>query len=101
MGTYVCKQAEADRKWVVIDAAGQTLGRLSTHVGRMLMGKHRPTYTPHADTGDFVVVINAEKGHLTGRKLGKKFYRLHTRYPRGLQQVAPGRVLEAKATRGI
>src|SRR5438445_189807 len=117
MGTYVCKQEEADRKWVVVDAAGQTLrrpsvckwvvvdaagqtlGRLSTHVARVLMGKHRPTYTPHADTGDFVVIVNAGKVRLTGRKAEKKFYRWHTGYPGGLKEVAAGRMLKDKPTR--
>jgi large subunit ribosomal protein L13 len=101
MSTYVCKQAEADRKWVVVDADGQTLGRLSTHVARVLMGKHRPTYTPHADTGDFVVIINAGKVRLTGRKAEKKFYRWHTGYPGGLKEVAAGRMLKIRPTRVI
>ncbi len=101
MGTYVCKQAEADRKWVLVDAEGQALGRLSTVVARMLMGKHRPTYTPFADTGDFVVVVNAEKVRLTGRKAEKKFYRWHTGYPGGLKQVAAGRMLKQRPTRVI
>ena len=68
MVTYVCKPADAERKWIVVDAEGKTLGRLSTYVARVLMGKHRPTYTPFVDTGDFVVVINAAKVRLTGRK---------------------------------
>lgn len=101
MGTYVCKQEEAERKWVVVDAADQTLGRLSTQIARLLMGKHRPTYTPHADAGDFVVVINAEKVRLTGRKTEKKIYRWHTGYPGGLKEVAAGRMLKEKPTRVI
>ena len=101
MGTYVCKQEEADRKWVVVDAAGQTLGRLSTHVARLLMGKHRPTYTPHADAGDFVVVVNAEKVRLTGRKLDQKMYRWHTGYPGGLKEVTASRMLKEKPIRVI
>jgi len=101
MGTYVCKQAEADRRWVLVDAEGQTLGRLSTAVARFLMGKHRPTYTPFADTGDFVVVINAEKVRLTGRKAEKKLYRWHTGYPGGLKTIAAGRMLEQRPTRVI
>ena len=101
MGSYVCKQEEADRRWVVVDAAGQTLGRLSTHVARVLMGKHRPTYTPHADAGDFVVIVNAEKVRLTGRKAEQKFYRWHTGYPGGLKEVAAGRMLKDKPTRVI
>jgi large subunit ribosomal protein L13 len=101
VGTYVCKQEDAVRKWVVVDAAGQTLGRLSTHVARLLMGKHRPTYTPHADAGDFVVVVNAEKVRLTGRKLDKKIYRWHTGYPGGLKEVVAGRMLKEKPIRVI
>ena len=101
MSTYVCKQAEADRRWVVVDAEGQTLGRLSTFVARMLMGKHRPQYTPFADTGDFVVVVNAEKVRLTGRKLDQKMYRWHTGYPGGLKEVAAGKVLRTRPTRVI
>jgi len=101
MSTYVCKQEEAIRNWVLVDAEGQTLGRLSTHVAHVLMGKHRPTYTPHADTGDFVVVINAEKVRLTGRKHEQKFYRQHTGYPGGLKSIAAGRMLKTKPTRVI
>jgi large subunit ribosomal protein L13 len=101
MGTYVCKPGTADRKWILVDAEGQTLGRLSTFVARAIMGKHRPTYTPFADTGDFVVVINAAKVRLTGRKLDRKFYRWHTGYPGGLKEIAAGRVLKEKPGRLI
>lgn len=99
MATYVCKPADAERKWIVVDAEGKTLGRLSTYVARVLMGKHRPTYTPFVDTGDFVVVINAAKVRLTGRKAETKFYRWHTGYPGGLKQIAAGRVLKEAPTR--
>jgi large subunit ribosomal protein L13 len=101
MATYVCKPGKADRRWIVVDAEGQTLGRLSTFVARALMGKHRPSYTPFADTGDFVVVVNAEKVRLTGRKIDKKFYRWHTGYPGGLKEMTAGRVLKEKPTRVI
>lgn len=101
MSTYVCKPGEFERRWIVVDAEGQTLGRLSTFVARVLMGKHRPQYTPFADAGDFVVVVNAEKVHLTGRKQDKKFYRWHTGYPGGLRQVAAGKVLRSRPTRVI
>ncbi len=101
MATYMCKQADAERKWILVDAAGQTLGRLSTFVARALMGKHRPAYTPFADTGDFVIVINAGKVRLTGRKADTKFYRWHTGYPGGLKQVAAGKVLKSRPTRLI
>ena len=99
MGTYVCKAGEAERKWILVDAEGQTLGRLSTFVARALMGKHRPGYTPFLDTGDFVVVINAGKVRLTGRKLEKKLYRWHTGYPGGLKEISAGRLLKQHPTR--
>ena len=101
MSTYVCKPKEAPRKWILVDAEGQTLGRLSTFVARALMGKHRPAYTPNADTGDFVVVINAEKVRLTGNKLEDKMYRWHTGYPGGLKQVPAGRMLKEHPERLI
>lgn len=101
MSTYVCKPEGAPRRWVLVDAEGQTLGRLSTFVAGMLMGKHRPQYTPFIDTGDFVVVVNAEKVRLTGRKLDRKMYRWHTGYPGGLKQAAAGKVLRARPTRVI
>jgi len=101
MGTYVCKPADASREWVVVDAEGQALGRLSTHVARLLMGKHRPAYTPFVDTGDFVVVINAAKIRLTGRKAETKFYRWHTGYPGGLKEIAAGRGRTETPTRLI
>ena len=101
MRTYVCNPGTADRKWIVVDAEGKTLGRLSTFIARAIMGKHRPTYTPFADTGDFVVVINAEKVRLTGRKLDQKLYRWHTGYPGGLKEIAAGRVLKEKPERVI
>jgi large subunit ribosomal protein L13 len=101
MGTYVCKAADAERKWVVVDAEGQTLGRLSTHVARVLMGKHRPTYTPFLDTGDFVVVINADKVRLTGRKRDTKFYYWHTGYPGGIHNIRADRLLRERPDRVI
>jgi large subunit ribosomal protein L13 len=85
----------------VVDADGQTLGRLSTFVARALMGKHRPGYTPFIDTGDFVVIVNAEKVRLTGKKLEDKFYRWHTGYPGGLKQVPAGRMIKEHPERVI
>ena len=101
MDTYVCKPNERDRKWLLVDAEGQTLGRLSTFVARALMGKHRPTYTPFIDTGDFVVVVNAEKVRLTGTKRRDKMYRWHTGYPGGLKEVAADRMLREHPERVI
>lgn len=86
MKSYVAKPHEVERKWYVVDAEGKTLGRLSTQVATILRGKHKPTYTPHVDTGDFVVIINADKVVLTGKKLDQKMYRWHTGYPGGLKE---------------
>jgi len=86
MKSYVAKPHEVERKWYVIDAEGKTLGRLASQVAAILRGKHKPTYTPHVDTGDFVIIINAEKVNLTGKKLDQKMYRWHTGYPGGLKE---------------
>ncbi len=84
--TYMAKPNEVERKWYVIDAEGQTLGRLASEVASILRGKNKPTFTPHVDTGDFVIVINAEKIHLTGKKLTDKIYYRHSNHPGGLKQ---------------
>lgn len=86
MRTYMAKSGEIQRKWYVIDAQGQTLGRLSSEVASILRGKHKPTFTPNVDTGDHVIIINAEKIHLTGKKLTDKIYYRHTQYTGGLKQ---------------
>jgi len=99
MRTYVPTREKAEHRWLVVDAEGQTLGRLSTYVATRLMGKHRPTWSPAVDTGDFVVVVNAEKIRLTGRKLEGKVYRHHTGYPGGLKQVTAGKLLKERPTR--
>ena len=91
MGTYVAKAADlaaSNKKWYLIDAKGKTLGRLSTEVAKILMGKHKPEYTPNQDMGDFVIVINADKVVLSGNKVNEKLYRHHTGYPGGLKEVA-------------
>ena len=87
MGTYVATKDSIERKWLVIDADGKTLGRLATEVAKLLRGKHKPTYTPFLDTGDYVIVVNASKMVLTGKKLDQKVYRYHTRFPTGLKEV--------------
>jgi large subunit ribosomal protein L13 len=87
MKTFVAKPAEIKRDWYVIDAEGKTLGRMATEIARRLRGKHKPEYTPHADTGDYIVVINAEKVHVTGNKRKDKIYYRHTGYPGGLKQA--------------
>ncbi|MBN2898414.1 MAG: 50S ribosomal protein L13 [Clostridia bacterium] len=86
MKSYIAKPAEVERKWYVIDAEGQTLGRLSTKVATILRGKNKPTYTPHVDTGDHVIIINADKVVLTGKKLDQKKFRWHTGYLGGMKE---------------
>jgi large subunit ribosomal protein L13 len=85
MRTYVANAQDRERNWLVVDAAGQTLGRLSTQIADALRGKRKPVYTPHVDTGDFVVVINAEKIAVTGKKLQEKRYYRHSGYPGGIK----------------
>ncbi|MCX6544168.1 MAG: 50S ribosomal protein L13 [Acidobacteria bacterium] len=86
MRTYTANLAELDRQWVEIDADGKVLGRVATHAARLLMGKHRPIYTPFLDTGDFVIVVNAGRVRLTGRKEEDKIYRRHSGYEGGLRE---------------
>ncbi len=108
MRTFTAQTAKVERNWYVVDAEGQTLGRLASRIAPILRGKHKPIYTPHLDTGDFVIVINAEKVRVTGRKLDQKFYHRHSGYPGGLTSISlrdqldrhPERVLEA-AVRGM
>jgi len=83
--TYMAKPNEVERKWYVIDAAGQTLGRLASEAAALIRGKHKPQFTPHVDTGDFVIIVNADKVQLTGKKLQKKKYYRHSGYPGGLK----------------
>ena len=85
MKTYTANTNDRDRRWYVIDAEGKTLGRLSTQIADLLRGKRKPTFTPHVDTGDFVIVINAEKVSVTGRKRTEKLYHRHSGYPGGLK----------------
>lgn len=94
--TYMAKAGEVDRKWYVIDAAGQPLGRVATQVATILRGKHKPTYTPNVDTGDFVIVINASEVVLTGKKAEQKKYFRHSGYPGGIKEVTYGRLQETR-----
>jgi len=87
MKTYMAKAEEVKRKWYVVDAAGKPLGRLASEVAKILRGKNKPNYTPHVDTGDYVIVINAEKVELTGKKLDQKFYRHYSGYPGGMKEI--------------
>lgn len=106
--TFSAKKEDAQKEWFVVDAEGQTLGKLAVRVADVLRGKHKPTFTPHVDTGDFVVVINAEKIQVSGKKYEQKLYRHHTGYPGGLktrtfrqmQEKHPTRVIE-KAVKGM
>jgi len=96
MKTYNAKPGEVERKWVVLDAQDQVLGRLATKAATLLMGKHKPEYTPHVDTGEFVVVVNAASIKLTGRKLDQKTYYRHTGYPGGIRSRSAREVLEKR-----
>lgn len=87
MATYVATKDSIERKWLVIDAEGMVLGRLATEVAKLLRGKHKPTYTPFLDTGDNVIVINASKVVLTGKKLDDKIYRHHSGFPGGMKEI--------------
>ncbi len=101
MKTFIAKPAEIERSWYVLDAEGQTLGRLSTQIATILRGKHKPIFTPHVDCGDYVVVINAEKIHVTGRRLEQKKYYRHSGYPGGLSEISLADQLERFPTRPI
>lgn len=108
MKTFSAKPAEVKHDWFVIDAEGKTLGRMSTEIARRLRGKHKPIYTPHVDTGDYIVVINAEKVRVTGRKFTDKQYHHHTGFIGGLKTIsfdklvkkAPERIIET-AVKGM
>ncbi|MGI6036790.1 MAG: 50S ribosomal protein L13 [Limnochordia bacterium] len=97
--TYMAKPQTVARRWYVVDADGKTLGRLASQIATILRGKHKPTYTPHVDTGDFVIVVNAEKIRLTGRKLEDKKYYYHTQYPGGLRVRTAAQLLDRKPTK--
>ncbi|HID63894.1 MAG TPA: 50S ribosomal protein L13 [Anaerolineae bacterium] len=108
MKTYTVKKGDIKRDWYVVDAQGKTLGRLASEIAKILRGKHKPIYVPYMDCGDYVIVVNAEKVRVTGRKLDQKFYYRHSGYPGGLKSISlrdqlqkhPARVLEA-AVRGM
>lgn len=99
--TYMAKPNEVERKWYVIDAAGQTLGRLASQAAALIRGKHKPQFTPHVDTGDFVIIVNADKVRLTGKKLlNKKYYR-HSGHPGGLKVTTAGDMLKNNPARMV
>jgi large subunit ribosomal protein L13 len=101
MKTYTAKPGEIEREWFLVDAEGKTLGRLATHIADTLRGKGKPVYTPHVDTGDFVVVVNAEKIAVTGSKLDTKIYYRHSGYPGGIKQRTLREQLERRPTEVI
>lgn len=94
MKTYSAKPSEVERKWYVVDATGKILGRLSVQIANILRGKHRPTFTPHVDTGDFVIVVNAEKIRVTGKKADQMVYQRYSGYPGGLKEIPYRQMLE-------
>ena len=96
MKTYVAKEHEVEKKWYLVDAQDMILGRLATQIAMRLRGKHKPIFTPHADTGDFVVVINADKVSLTGNKWDNKMYYRHTGYMGGIKQISARKLMEKK-----
>jgi large subunit ribosomal protein L13 len=101
MKTYITKPADVERTWYIVDAEGQTLGRLATRIATILRGKHKPGYSPSVDCGDFVIVINADKIHVTGNKLEDKMYYRHSGYPGGLTETTLRRQLERYPDRPI
>lgn len=96
MSTYMAKKEALDRKWYVIDAAGKPLGKVAAAAATILRGKHRPEFTPHVDCGEFVIVINADKIVLTGKKLDQKYYRHHSGYVGGLKEVQYRKLMATK-----
>ena len=96
MKTYVAKPSERERNWLLVDASGKTLGRLATRIADALRGKRKPEYTPHIDTGDFVIVVNAEKIEVSGNKREQKVYRRHSGYPGGLHERSLAEMLERR-----
>ncbi|MBC8079330.1 MAG: 50S ribosomal protein L13 [Gorillibacterium sp.] len=99
--TYMAKPNEVERKWYIIDAEGKTLGRMASEAASLIRGKHKPEFTPHVDTGDFVIIINAEKVHLTGKKLQKKMYYRHSMYTGGLKVTSAQELLNKRPERMI
>ncbi len=101
MKSYVAKTGEVDQKWILVDAKGQILGRMASKIAMILMGKTKPIYTPHVDTGDFVVVVNAEKIEVSGKKAQTKEYQYYTGYPSGQKSIPYAEMLEKRPERVI
>jgi large subunit ribosomal protein L13 len=98
MKTYQAKKEEADHQWYLVNADGKVLGRLASELAKILRGKNKPAFTPHVDTGDFIIVINAEKVVLTGKKMKDKIYYHHTGYPGGIKEIRAEKLLAKKPT---
>lgn len=96
MKTFVAKPNEVKRKWYVVDAEGLVLGRMASEIAKILRGKHKPDFTPHVDTGDYIIVINADKVVLTGKKADQKLYRRHSGHPGGLKEIKYKHLMERK-----
>jgi len=101
MKTYSAKKADIERQWHMIDASGKTLGRLATQIAKLLMGKHKPIFTPSMDAGDFVVVINADKIQVSGNKAQQKLYYRHSGYPGGFKSISLEKLMQTNPTRVI
>ncbi len=101
MKTYMPKASDVDRRWYLVDAEGKVLGRLATEIAAILRGKNKPEYTPHMDMGDFVIVVNADKIRVTGKKEEQKLYRRHTGYPGGLREVPFERLIATHPERAL
>lgn len=101
MKTFMAKVEEVKRKWYIVDAEGKPLGRLASEVAKILRGKNKPSYTPHVDTGDHVIILNAEKVVLTGKKLDQKMYRHHSLYPGGMKEISYRTFMANKPERAV
>jgi large subunit ribosomal protein L13 len=101
MKTFVAKPESVQREWFLVDAENKTLGRIATEIARRLRGKHKPEYTPHCDTGDYIVVVNAEKVKVTGNKAKGKIYYSHTEFPGGLKQISFEKLIDKAPERAI
>jgi len=101
MKSFMASPATIERKWYVVDATGHTLGRLTSEIAAILRGKNKPTFTPHIDTGDYVIVVNADKIKVTGKKLGQKIYYNHSDYPGGMRETTLAEMLAKKPTEVI
>lgn len=101
MKTYSAKAESVERDWYIVDAADKTLGRLATEIASRLRGKHKPEYTPHVDTGDYIVIVNAEKVTVTGNKATKKIYYSHTGYPGGIKDITFEKLMEKAPERAL